>query len=52
MRKDNDDDEDETASMHLVFLLLDTLPYLTLPFQIYTCHLTLMMMLLSAFNAS
>lgn len=30
MRND-DDDEDETASMHLVFLLLDTLHYLTLP---------------------
>lgn len=42
----NDDDngdnhEDETASMHLVFLPLDTL---TLPFQIYV-HLTPMMML-------
>lgn len=28
---DGDNHEDETASMHLAFLLLDTLPYLTLP---------------------
>lgn len=38
---DGDNHEDETASMHLVFLPLDTL---TLPFQIYV-HLTPMMML-------
>lgn len=36
-----DNHEDETASMHLVFLPLDTL---TLPFQIYV-HLTSMIML-------
>lgn len=30
MRND-DEDEDETASMHLVFLLFNILPYLTLP---------------------
>lgn len=38
---DGDNHEDETASMHLVFLPLDTL---TLPFQIYV-HLTPMIML-------
>lgn len=38
---DGDNHEDETASVHLVFLPLDTL---TLPFQIYV-HLTPIMML-------
>lgn len=37
-----DNHEDETASMHLVFLLIDTL---TLPFQGYYVHLTPMTML-------